>query len=96
MSEAQLASKVGGGADSPEQIKALLADDSIPRGLDLTAVDQYLTFRFVPAPRTLFENVRKLPPATTLTSTADGLTEQRYWSGEPTGARASASYATIG
>jgi asparagine synthase (glutamine-hydrolysing) len=73
----------GGRVTFASEIKALLVDDSLPRGLDLTAVDQYLTFRFVPSPRTLFGSVRKLPPATTLTSTADGVTEHRYWTGEP-------------
>jgi asparagine synthase (glutamine-hydrolysing) len=77
----------GGRLTFASEIKALLADDSLPRDLDLAAVDHYLTFRFVPAPRTLFENIRKLPPATTLTSTADGVSEQRYWTGQPTANR---------
>src|SRR3954447_16462771 len=69
------------------EIKALLADDSLSRDLDLAAVDHYLTFRFVPAPHTLFASIRKLPPATTLTSSADGISETRYWRGEPTADR---------
>jgi asparagine synthase (glutamine-hydrolysing) len=69
------------------EIKALLADDSLSRDLDLAAVDHYLTFRFVPAPHTLFASIRKLPPATTLTSSADGISETRYWTGEATADR---------
>ncbi len=63
----------GGRLTFASELKALLVDESLPRDLDLAAIDQYLTFRFVPAPRTLFEHVRKLPPAITLTSTADGV-----------------------
>ena len=51
------------------------------------AIDEYLTFRFVPAPRTLFEHVRKLPPASILTSTAAGVEAGRYWTGAPTADR---------
>ena len=34
--------------------------------VDRVALDHYLACRFVPSPRTLFEGVRKLPPASTL------------------------------
>ena len=44
-------------------MKALLEDGVVAARLDLQAIDEYLTFRFVPAPRTLFEGVKKLPPA---------------------------------
>ncbi|HEY7630351.1 MAG TPA: asparagine synthase (glutamine-hydrolyzing) [Thermoleophilaceae bacterium] len=80
-------SNAGGRVSFASELKALLVDESLPRDLDLKAIDEYLTFRFVPAPRTLFEHVRKLPPATTLTSTADGVSEERYWAGEPTAER---------
>jgi asparagine synthase (glutamine-hydrolysing) len=79
--------KVGGRLSFASELKALLVDESLPRDIDLEAIDQYLTFRFVPAPLTLFRHVRKLPPATTLTSTADGISETRYWTGEPTADR---------
>jgi asparagine synthase (glutamine-hydrolysing) len=69
------------------ELKALLVDDSLPRELDLKAIDEYLTFRFVPAPRTLFASVRKLPPASIISSTAFGVNENRYWTGSPTADR---------
>jgi asparagine synthase (glutamine-hydrolysing) len=69
------------------ELKALLVDDSLPRDLDMKAIDEYLTFRFVPAPRTLFAHVRKLPPACVLTSTAAGVETERYWTGEPSANR---------
>ncbi|HEX6460740.1 MAG TPA: asparagine synthase (glutamine-hydrolyzing) [Thermoleophilaceae bacterium] len=79
--------RAGGRLSFASELKALLVDESLPRDLDLEAIDQYLTFRFVPAPHTLFEHVRKLPPATILTSTADGVETRRYWSGRPTANR---------
>jgi asparagine synthase (glutamine-hydrolysing) len=80
-------SAAGGRLSFASELRALLADESLPRDLDLQAIDEYLTFRFVPAPRTLFEHVRKLPPATILTSTAAGTSERRYWVGEPSADR---------
>jgi asparagine synthase (glutamine-hydrolysing) len=78
---------VGGRLSFGSELKALLVDESLPRDIDLQAIDEYLTFRFVPAPRTLFEHVRKLPPASILTSTAGGVETRRYWTGEPTANR---------
>src|SRR5919201_2621586 len=65
------------------ELKALLTDPGVSRELDLQAVDQFLSYRFVPAPRTLFEGVQKLPPASSLSVDKTGLTERRWWTGEP-------------
>jgi asparagine synthase (glutamine-hydrolysing) len=78
---------VGGRLSFASELRALLVDESLPRDIDLKAIDEYLTFRFVPAPRTLFEQVRKLPPASILTSKASGVETRRYWSGVPTADR---------
>jgi asparagine synthase (glutamine-hydrolysing) len=45
------------------EIKAILADESIPREVDEEALFHYLTFLMVPPPRTLFKNICKLPAA---------------------------------
>ena len=62
------------------EIKAILADPAVPRRLDEGAIPAYLTFGYVPTPRTFFEGVRSLPPGHVLTLEADGepLVE-RYW-----------------
>ena len=63
------------------EIKALLAHPDVPRRLDLTAVNEYLTFSNVPEPRTMFEGIRKLPAGHTLTCDERGrVTVERYWS----------------
>ena len=48
------------------EIGALLAAGLVQPAVDRVALDHYLACRFVPAPRTLFEGVRKLPAASTL------------------------------
>jgi asparagine synthase (glutamine-hydrolysing) len=70
------------------EIRALLADASISREVDLVAVDRFLTFRFVPSPRTALAAVRKLPPATILSHGPDGEPREReYATDPPRGAR---------
>ncbi len=44
------------------EIKAFLADPNFSRELDPVALDEYLTFQFVPSPRTIFTGVQKVPP----------------------------------
>ena len=56
------------------------------REIDPTALAHYLTFVAVPPPRTLFEGISKLAPATTMRITRDGAQEPRqYW--DPIGNR---------
>jgi asparagine synthase (glutamine-hydrolysing) len=45
------------------EIKALLADESLPRVVDRSALDCYLAEGFVPSDRSIFRDVRKVPPA---------------------------------
>jgi asparagine synthase (glutamine-hydrolysing) len=61
------------------EIKALLQLPRARPGVDLPAVWDYLSFRYVPGPRTLFKGIRKLPPATCATWRAGKLSERRYW-----------------
>jgi asparagine synthase (glutamine-hydrolysing) len=78
-------SRTGGRLAFASELKALLADPAVPRGLDLEAIDSFLTFRFFPSPATPFAHVRKLPPATVLTATADDVRERVYWTADPPG-----------
>jgi len=45
------------------EIKAVLAWPGLSRTADLSAIDSYLTFGYVPAPQTAFDGIRKLPAA---------------------------------
>ena len=62
-------------------LPALLAGGGIDTSIDTVALNYYLSFHaVVPAPRTLLNGVRKLPPATVRTVEADGRAEDRtYW-----------------
>jgi asparagine synthase (glutamine-hydrolysing) len=62
------------------EIKSLLADDSLPRSLDIESLNQYLTFGFVQAPRTMFEGIHKLAPGERLTIRRNSQPErERFW-----------------
>src|ERR671914_2110095 len=50
------------------EVSALLAAGVVTPGVDRIALDHYLACRFVPAPRTLFEGVSKLPAASLMTA----------------------------
>ncbi|RLB83107.1 MAG: asparagine synthase (glutamine-hydrolyzing) [Deltaproteobacteria bacterium] len=58
---------------------ALLADTSVPRDIDHTAIDLYLTYQYVPAPLTAFKAIKKLPPAHFLVWEKGNLLVKRYW-----------------
>ncbi len=62
-------------------IPALLVYEDIDTGIDPVALHHQLTLHaVVPAPRTILKGVRKVPPATTLTVSADGtIKEHQYW-----------------
>jgi asparagine synthase (glutamine-hydrolysing) len=44
------------------EIKALLASHLVPRYLNRQAIWDYLTYRYVPGPETMWQNICKLPP----------------------------------
>lgn len=64
------------------ELKALLASGRVNRaGIDRAAVAQLLRYSCIPAPRTIYEGVKKLPPATITTVHEDGRVEiNAYWS----------------
>jgi asparagine synthase (glutamine-hydrolysing) len=53
---------LSGGVLFASELKALLQSRDVPRDLDLTALDLYLTYVWAPAPFTMLRAVRKLPP----------------------------------
>lgn len=61
------------------EIKALLRLPSISRELDPAATYLYFLFQFIPAPRTIFRQVCKLPPGTLLVQRGETAEERRYF-----------------
>jgi len=61
------------------EIKALLRMPGVAPEVDLRAVWEYLAYRYVPGPQTLFAGIRKLPPATYGLWQFGRLRQFRYW-----------------
>lgn len=61
------------------EIKALLAHPRLKREMDVRALDQYLSFLYVPAPRTMFRDIFELPPAHQLIVENGRMHLERYW-----------------
>jgi asparagine synthase (glutamine-hydrolysing) len=61
------------------QVSALLRMPGIPARPDLSAMQDYLAYRYVPGPRTLIEGIRKLAPGTHVLWQFGRMREARYW-----------------
>jgi asparagine synthase (glutamine-hydrolysing) len=62
------------------EIKALLLSSEISRQIDLESLDSYLTFGYIPGERTIFKDIKKLPPASQLVFENGKATISSYWS----------------
>jgi len=61
------------------EIKSLLAHPDLAAEIDYPSLLDYLSFRYVPAPRTLFKNIYKLKPGHSLSVRNGTVVESRYW-----------------
>ena len=61
------------------ELKSVLASGLVGTELDFDAIDSYLSFGFVPGPRTPLAQVSKLMPGQLLIADADGTRVERYW-----------------
>ncbi len=61
------------------EIKALMAAGDFSPEMDLEALSDYFSYLYVPAPKTIYRNVRKLRPAHYLVADARGIRETAYW-----------------
>src|SRR5436190_4925073 len=62
------------------EIKGVLAHPDVPRELDPGAIPAYVTFGYVPTPRTFYAGVLSLPPGHVLTVEPGGAPRvERYW-----------------
>ena len=61
------------------EIKAILQVPGISRDIDLQALSDYFSFLYVPAPKSIFKNIRKVLPGHYLVVSPNGLHETRYW-----------------
>jgi asparagine synthase (glutamine-hydrolysing) len=68
-----------GGLFFASEVKALLQLPNYRASTDLSAVWDYLAYRYVPAPKTLFTGIRKLLPGTQAVWQGGKFREWRYW-----------------
>lgn len=61
------------------ELKSLLAVPGFDRSIDDEAVQGYVCFGYVPAPRSIFSSVKKVPPAHFLRYRDGDVSVHRYW-----------------
>lgn len=61
------------------EIKGIVSDPSVPRKLDMHGVADFFVYRFIPGPRSIWQAIRKLPPAHYLEYADGAVHVHRYW-----------------
>lgn len=61
------------------ELKTLLAYPHISRSIDLVALNEYLSFEYVPTPRTIFQGISQLPPGHSLAFHEGKVDIRQYW-----------------
>jgi asparagine synthase (glutamine-hydrolysing) len=61
------------------EIKAILADPTVPREVDPGLIDRFLSFYFLPGEETLFKGIRKLAPGNYLLIKNNRIETHQYW-----------------
>jgi asparagine synthase (glutamine-hydrolysing) len=62
------------------ELKGLLADPECPRAVAPAALEDYLTYQYVPSPSTILADVHKLEPGHLLLVSPAGVVVRRWWS----------------
>jgi len=65
------------------EIKAILEDSQCPREVDLRALGQLFSLRYVPSANTLFRGIKKLPAGHRMILSASGPRIERFWTTKP-------------
>lgn len=61
------------------EIKAILLDKSVNATVDLQSLSNFLTLHYVPAPRTMFKGIEKLPPGHFMVINQKDIYSRPYW-----------------
>lgn len=65
------------------EVKALMRDAECPREMDIDALAQLFTFRYVPSPNTLFRGIKKLAPGHWMRVAHQSIEIHRFWNSVP-------------
>lgn len=71
--------ETGRGLVFASEVKGLLQAEDLPAALEPAALPEFLTFLWVPGPRTMFRGVRKLMPGERLHWRDGRITTETYW-----------------
>ncbi|MFH2138144.1 MAG: asparagine synthase (glutamine-hydrolyzing) [Candidatus Omnitrophota bacterium] len=75
------------------EIKAIFADNRVPRELDPRGLDEIFTFWTTIPPQTVFKNIQELPPAHYMIAKEGNIYVERYWDwGFPEGSTQNKKY----
>jgi len=74
-------SEIDGQLAFSSELKSLLCHPGVRqrRDIDLVALNEYLSFEYVPSPRTILKDVLRLEPGCRLLADARGVRIDRYW-----------------
>lgn len=61
------------------ELKALLEHPAVERRIHLLSISKYLTYTYIPAPHTIFQDIHKLEPGYWLRFGPGGLEKHAYW-----------------
>jgi asparagine synthase (glutamine-hydrolysing) len=61
------------------ELKSILQAPEIDRSIDLMALNNFVTFEYIPSPRSIFQKVRKLEPGHYLFWEGKDLIKRSYW-----------------
>ena len=76
--------RAGGYFRFASEIKAILTDAEVPRAVEPSALNHYLSFMVAPAPLTMFKDIFKLPAGHIMEIGSSGvLSARRYWDAVP-------------
>jgi asparagine synthase (glutamine-hydrolysing) len=65
------------------EIKPILEDPRVSKEIDFEALHHYLSLLVVPAPWSIFQAIRKLPPGHVMNVDSGGVRTRRYWNCPP-------------
>ena len=76
--------RAGGYFRFASEIKAILTDAEVPRAVEPSALNHYLSFMVAPAPLTMFKDIFKLPAGHLMEiDPSGGLSARRFWDAVP-------------
>lgn len=61
------------------ELKSILEVPGIEREVDRESLQEYLALGYVPAPRSIFRDIEKLPPGVILVAEDGSVSKKRYW-----------------